>query len=239
MGINTNKQDLIFCLVSDTLYCPQYIIFFRIFTFSNLFFSLTTLPSVANLKLHCPFLRFHVMFIYSLEVQHPLIISSLPLPPYLHSFSSLLINYRIMLTSGIYHWILLAAGPNSRVSSGNGSTRNSTTVMGLTTAKTWHHKFTILAPIQWLSSDHIMTWSIRTVCSVGSSFTSHCQSCVQTNIRWVAIEELRISRQMWHNLKANQHILVRLPFESGRWRSGTHCTIHVLITSGYNQNSVT
>jgi hypothetical protein len=66
--------------------------------------------------------------------------------------------------------IVLATGPNSRVGSGLGSTRNRTIATGIITrktrtvgngavlpAKTRHFKSTIFAPIKYLSSDRIMT----------------------------------------------------------------------------------
>jgi len=102
--------------------------------------------------------------------------------------------------------VVLATGPNSRVGSGSGSTRNQIVAMGLTTRKTQtvgngpvlppktrHFKFPILAPIKYLSYDRIVIWSVRTLCSFSRSFTSRCQICDWTNIRWVAVENPRIS----------------------------------------------
>jgi len=74
--------------------------------------------------------------------------------------------------------------------------------------KTPHFKFTILAPIKYLSSDRIMTWSVRRLCSFSFSFTSHCPICDQTNIRWVAIENPPISGKISLNFTASQWILV-------------------------------
>jgi hypothetical protein len=66
--------------------------------------------------------------------------------------------------------IVLPMGANSRAGSVYGSTRNQTVATGLTTQqtqtvgdgpvlppKTRHFKFTIFAPIKYLSSDRIMT----------------------------------------------------------------------------------
>jgi len=66
--------------------------------------------------------------------------------------------------------VVLATGPNSRVGSGFGSTRNRTVATGLTTRKTWtvgngavlppktrHFKSTMFAPMKYLSSDRSMT----------------------------------------------------------------------------------
>jgi len=96
--------------------------------------------------------------------------------------------------------------------------------MGLTTWKTWtvgnglvlppttqHFNFTILAPIKYLSSDCIMTWSVCTLCSFSRCFISRCQICDRTNICWVAIEKSRISHNIWCYFTVIQRILVRSP----------------------------
>jgi len=75
--------------------------------------------------------------------------------------------------------------------------------------KSRHFKFTILAPIEHLSSDGTMTWSVRPVCSIGRCFAFRCQNCDQTNIRLVAIEIPRISVIIWCYITAIQRILVR------------------------------
>jgi len=46
---------------------------------------------------------------------------------------------------------------------------------------------TPLAPIQYLSFNRIVTWSICRLCSFSRSFTSHSQICDQTDIHWVAV----------------------------------------------------
>jgi len=74
---------------------------------------------------------------------------------------------------------------------------------------TQHFNFTILAPIKYLSSDRTMTWSVRTLCRLSRSFTFRCQICDHTNIRWVAIWNLRISLKIWCYFTASQQILVR------------------------------
>ena len=117
---------------------------------------------------------------------------------------------------------MLATGPHSRVGSGSGSTRNRTVATSLTTRKTRtvgngpvlppktrHFKFTILAPIKYLSSDRITTWSIRRLCSINSYFTSRIQICDRTNIRWVATENPRISLKICPCFTATQRILIR------------------------------
>jgi len=118
--------------------------------------------------------------------------------------------------------LMWAPGLISRVGSGYNSTRNRTVATGLTTRttrtigngpvlppKTRHFKFTILPPIKYLSSDCIMTWSVRTLCSFNRSFTSRCHICDRTNIHWVAIENPPISRKITRYFTAIQRILVR------------------------------
>jgi len=67
-----------------------------------------------------------------------------------------------------------------------------------------------MAPIEYLSSDCIVTWSIRRLCNLCRSFTSHCLICDQTNICWVAIENRQISYELWRYFTAIQRILVWL-----------------------------
>jgi len=74
--------------------------------------------------------------------------------------------------------------------------------------KTRHFKFTSLTPIKYLSSDHIMTWSVRRLCSFSCSFTSRCPICDQTSIPWVAIENPPISGKISLNFTAIRRILV-------------------------------
>ena len=118
--------------------------------------------------------------------------------------------------------LVLAMGPNSRVSSGFGSTPNRTVAMGLTTRKTRtvgngavlppktrHFMSTIFAPIEYLSSDHIMTWSVRKLTSFSPSFTSHIQICDRTNDRGGAIENTRNSLKNRLYFTATQRISVR------------------------------
>jgi len=117
--------------------------------------------------------------------------------------------------------LVLATRPISRDGSRYGSTWIRTVAMGLTTRKTptigngpvlppktWHFKFTILAPIKYLSSDRIMTWSVRTLCSFRSSFTSSFLICDPTIIRGVAIENPRISITIGPFFTATQQISV-------------------------------
>jgi len=77
------------------------------------------------------------------------------------------------------------------------------------TTKSWHFKFTLLAPIKYLSSNHIRTWSRRSMCSFSSCFTSRCQICDRTIIGWIGIENTQISPTIWCYFTAIQRILVR------------------------------
>ena len=122
-----------------------------------------------------------------------------------------------------YAYIVLATGPNCLVGSGSCSTRTRTVATGLTTRKTWtvgngavlppktrHFKFTILAPIKYLSSDHITTWSVRRLGSGPPSFTSHLPICDPTSIRWITIENPPISLRISDYFTNTQRISVRL-----------------------------
>jgi len=117
---------------------------------------------------------------------------------------------------------VLATGPNCRDGSGWGSNQNLTVTTGLTTwitrtvgngtvlpPKPSHCKFTILAPIKYLSSDHTMTWSVCTLFSFIRSSTSRCPICDWTDIRWVAIENPQISLKFWCYFTAIQRILIK------------------------------
>jgi len=111
---------------------------------------------------------------------------------------------------------------NSRVGSGFGSTWNRTVATGLTTRKTrtvgngavlppktQHVKSTVFAPIKYLSSDRIMTWSLRKLSSFSPSFASRIQMCDLTNIRGGAIENPRNSLKNRLYFTATQRISVR------------------------------
>ena len=117
--------------------------------------------------------------------------------------------------------LVLATGPKCRVGSRSGSTRTRTVATGLTTPKTQtigngavlppktrHLKLTILAPIKYLSSDRITTWSVCRLCSFGRSFTSRFQICDLTSIRWVTIENPPISLKITHYFATTQRISV-------------------------------
>jgi len=74
--------------------------------------------------------------------------------------------------------------------------------------KTWHFNLTTLAPIKYLSSDHIVPWSIRTLCGMSRSSTSRFQICETTNICWVGIENTRISHHIMRYFTVIQQISV-------------------------------
>jgi len=65
-----------------------------------------------------------------------------------------------------------------------------------------------LAANKYLSSDRIVTWSVRRLCSSRRSFTSRFQICDPTNIRWVAIENPLISLKMCLHFTATQRLSV-------------------------------
>jgi len=117
---------------------------------------------------------------------------------------------------------VLATGTNYRVGSGSGSTPSWTVATGLSKRKTQiignvlvlpqrtvYLKYTILAPSRNLSSDYIKEWSICTLCRFTRSGTFHCWICDQTNISWVALENLWISSKIWFDFPAIQRTLVQ------------------------------
>jgi hypothetical protein len=75
-------------------------------------------------------------------------------------------------------------------------------------SKTRHFNITTLAPIMYLISDRIVTWSVCRMCSCSRSFTSRFPHCDPTNIRWVTIGNLLISSKMGLYFTATQRISV-------------------------------
>jgi len=69
-------------------------------------------------------------------------------------------------------------------------------------------KFSSLAPNKYLSSDRIMIWLIRILCSFMHSFTSRFQICNLTNIRWVVIENPQTGLEISRYITAILRILV-------------------------------
>jgi hypothetical protein len=68
---------------------------------------------------------------------------------------------------------------------------------------TWHFNITSLAPIEFLSSDRIMTQSICKLWSFVRSFTARFQMCNPTHICWVAIDQAWISHEIWCQFPPN------------------------------------
>ena len=66
-----------------------------------------------------------------------------------------------------------------------------------------------MALIKYLSSDRIMTWSVRRLCIFSCSFTSHCQICDQVNFRRVAVKKMPIFSENPGCSKGTQRIVVR------------------------------
>jgi len=116
---------------------------------------------------------------------------------------------------------VLATVPNSWVSSGSGSNsepnycngsyhpKTWTVALGpVLPPKNWHFNITSLAPIQYVSSNSIMTRSIRKLCSFMRSLTYRFQICDPTNIGSVVIESPRISLEIWRYFTAILRLLV-------------------------------
>jgi len=151
------------------------------------------------------------------------------------------------ILSFLWHQVCLllwAMGSNSWIGYCSDSTQNWDVATGLTTQtsrtigngpvfppNTRHLKFTIWAPINGLSSDPIMAWSIWTLYSFGRSFSSPCQVCNRTNIPSVGIHHLRILLELLCYFTAIQWILVHCQSEHVKLESGENCTSYVLIMS--------
>jgi hypothetical protein len=118
--------------------------------------------------------------------------------------------------------VVLATVPNRRVGSASGfepepnrcngsyHTKTRTVAIGLVLPpKTRHYKSKICAPIKYLSSDRIVTWSVGRLSSFSPSFTSRSQICGRSNIHRIAIENPGISPDMWRFITAIQWILVQ------------------------------
>ena len=117
--------------------------------------------------------------------------------------------------------LVLATVPNSQFGSRSGSSpeRDNCNMFHHTKIRTiaiWtilppisqHVNFTTLDPMKYLSSDHIMTWSICKLCSIGRSFTYRCQIYDRTNIHRAAIKNPQLTNQIWHYFAVIQEILV-------------------------------
>ena len=117
---------------------------------------------------------------------------------------------------------MLATVPNCRIGSGSGSgpqpnrcngsyhTKPRTVAIGpVSPPKSRHFNITTLAPIKNLISDHIVTWSVCRLFSSRRSFTSRVEIWDPTNIRWVAIENPKMSCKISLYFIATQRISVR------------------------------
>jgi hypothetical protein len=104
--------------------------------------------------------------------------------------------------------LVFATGPNSRFGSGSGSDPEPDRCNGLL-PNTWHFKPTLLRPIQYLSSDRILTWSVRRLGCFSHSFASRSQVWDWNNMRWVDIENLHFSAAISLSFTAIQRILVQ------------------------------
>jgi len=72
--------------------------------------------------------------------------------------------------------------------------------------KTRNFNCKTLAPMKYLSSDRIVTWSLCRLCRSRRSVTSRFQICYSTNIHSVAIENWWIPLEIGHNLTPTQWI---------------------------------
>ena len=129
--------------------------------------------------------------------------------------------------------VVLAKRANCRVSSGSSSTGTQTVSTGLTTRttrtvgngavlppKTCHFKFTILAPIKYLSSERITTWSVCRLCGFSHPFASRFHICNLTSIRWVTIINPPISLRISHYFTTTQQISVGLQIKIQEVKKG-------------------
>jgi hypothetical protein len=86
---------------------------------------------------------------------------------------------------------------------------------------------TTLAPIQYLSSDCIATWSICEMCRLMPYFISRSQICDRINIHWVAVKLSENHAKMtafssrlhdnWSDCKS----------ENGIWKRASNCIFHI------------
>jgi len=103
---------------------------------------------------------------------------------------------------------VLPTGPNSRFGSGPGSNPEPDRCNWFA-PKTRHFKSTILAPIKYLSSDRIVTWSVRRLCSFSPSLPSRSQICDLTSIRSFAFENPHFSAEISPYFTAIERILAQ------------------------------
>jgi len=105
----------------------------------------------------------------------------------------------------------LGLEPGLNCCNGSYHTKTRTVAIGpVLPPKTPHFNSTTMAPIQYFSSDRIMTWSICRLCRFSRSFTSRLQIGDATNIRWVAIETPQITHTICTYFTTTKRISVGL-----------------------------
>jgi len=105
----------------------------------------------------------------------------------------------------------LGLGPEPNRCNGFYHTKTWTVAIGpVLPPNTRHFYFTSLAPMKYLSSDRIVTWSVHRFCSFTSSFAYRFQICDPTNIRGVPIENPQIPLRIGPFFTATQRISVGL-----------------------------
>jgi len=121
--------------------------------------------------------------------------------------------------------VVLATGPNSQFDFRSGSnpeldrcnrfyhTKTWTFAIGLVLPpKTRHFNVATLAPIKYLSSDGIVTWSVRRLYIITRTISSYIQNWDGTKILCVAIKNPGISHLTCHHFTATQRMLVASQF---------------------------
>jgi hypothetical protein len=117
--------------------------------------------------------------------------------------------------------LMLPTGQKIRFCSGSGSNPEVDRCNEVYQMKTWtvaigpvfppkarNFMITSLAPIKYLSSDRVATWSVYRLCIIRSSFISRSQNCDATDIHGVALEIQGISCQICSYFTATARILV-------------------------------
>jgi len=119
------------------------------------------------------------------------------------------------ITAQIHCWLVLATVPNPRFGSRSRLEPNSNHRNGFhpiekptrtEPAVFWpvpqFHRLRTLAPIDYLSSDRITTWSICTGCSFACSFTTYSPLCNPINIHCITVNNVGFSA-VYHSDSTN------------------------------------
>ena len=102
-----------------------------------------------------------------------------------------------------------SSDPEPNCCYGSYETKTRTVAIGpVPPPNTRHSNITSLAPIKYMSSDRIVTWSIRKLCVSMHSFTSCFEICDLPNIRWVGIDNPGFAHHIWPYFTVIQLILV-------------------------------